>query len=185
MNQNNRGNYRTKESFTHSCLGRFVITAAVLGAVLFIAHITVPDRDTMIEEMEDNIRQCIMANDSIRTDGIDDAINNVGYTFTHADSTFDLSLWETFLKYNRLEYHRHAFYATTRIVNNFHPDGIRSGIGIFSLVIPTVNYDDFILTVDSIHKGYGKELIKTETKEMDFGEQPHIKEYHYQGESTQ
>ena len=190
MNQTDRGNYHAKESithsFTHSCLGRLVIFGAVMAVILFIAHLTVPDEKTMTEEMEDNIRQCIMANDSLQTDWIDDAINNVGYTFTHVDSTFDASLWETFLKYNQLEYHRHLFYATTRIHNNFRPDGVRVGIGIFSLVIPTVNFNDFLMRVDPIHKGYDKGLIQTiDVEEEYLGEQPHLKEYHYKGDVNQ
>lgn len=190
MNQTDRGNYRTKESishsFFHSCLGRFVIFAAVLAALLYVAHLTVPDEQTMTEEMEDNIRQCIMANDSLQTDWIDDAINNVGYTFTHCDSTFDAALWEAFLKYNRLDYHRHFFYATARIHNNFRPEGTRVGVGIFSLIIPTVNFNDFIMRVGPMHKGYDHGLIQTIDIGDDYmGEQPHIKPYHYKGDDTQ
>lgn len=189
MNQNDRGNFRTKESifhsFTHSCLGRLVIFGAIVGAILLVGHFTVPDKQTMTEEMEDNIRQCIMANDSLQTDWIDGAINNVGYTFTHVDSTFDASLWEAFIKYNELEYHRHFFYATSRIRNNLHPGGTRAGIGIFNIIIPTVEINDLIMRAEPIHKGYDKELIKTIEIEADFGEQPHIKPYHYKGDDTQ
>ena len=90
MQQTDRGNYRTHESlmheFWHSCLGKLVFLAAIIGVILIIAALTVPDEKTMKEEMTDNIRQCIEANDSIKTDWIDDAINNIGYIFTHADS---------------------------------------------------------------------------------------------------
>ena len=187
MNQNSNEHYRTNESlmhsFTHSCLGRIIILAAIMGVVLFIAHLTVPDEQTMTEEIEDDIRQCIMANDSLQTDAIDDAVNNVGYIFTHADSTFDAEIWQTFTKYNRLEYHKHAFYATMHIHNNFRPAGTRVGIGILGLVIPTVNFNDFLLRVGPIHKGYGKGLIQNiYYEDTDLGTNPNIKEYHYHGE---
>ena len=190
MNQTDRGNFRTKESilhsFTHSCLGRLVIFGAIVGAILLVGHFTVPDQQTMTEEMEDNIRQCILSNDSLQTDWIDGAINNVGYTFTHVDSTFDASLWEAFLKYNKMEYHRHFFYATSRIYNNLHPEGTRAGIGIFGIIIPTVDINDLIMRVEPIHKGYGKGLIRTIEYNDDYmGEQPHIKPYHYKGDDTQ
>jgi len=190
MKQPDRGNYRKDEglvhSFSHSCLGKLIIAAGVTAVLLFLAHISVPDEQTMTDEMNDNIRQCIMANDSIKTDWIDDAINNIGYTFTHADSTFDESIWETFNKYNRLEYHKHAFYSTMRLHNNFRPEGTRVGIGIYGLVIPTVNFNDFLLRVGPMHKGYDKRIIQNIYYEDEyFGENPNIEEYHYKGDITE
>lgn len=191
MNQNTTNKYRTNESFfkafTHSCLGKLVTLGLIMTVVLFIAHITIPDKETMIEETEDNIRQCIMANDSIQTDGLDDAINNFSITFTEADSTFDEQTWETFTKYNQLQCHRHAFYSTVRIHNNLHPSGTCAGIGIFGLVISTVNFKDLLLNVGPIHKGYGKELIQEPYKVEDeyFGDNPDIKAFHYNDEETE
>ena len=189
MDQNKKS-FRTNESlfhsFLHSCLGKIIILAGIIAVLLLIAHITVPGREEMTEETEDNIRQCIMANDSLPTDKIDDFINNIGYTFTHADSTFDVEIWRTFNKYNRLEYHEHPFYSTMHIHNNFRPEGTRVSIGIFGLVIPTVNYNDFLLRVGPIHKGYDRVLIKnTYIEEEYFGENPGIKEYHYHGEKSE
>ena len=93
MEQNDRGNYRTHESlaheFVHSCLGKIIILAVFIGALLVIGHFTIPDEETMMAEMTDNIRQCIADNDSTKTDWIDDAVNNVGYIFTHADSVIN------------------------------------------------------------------------------------------------
>ena len=189
MDQNKKGGFRTHESlaksFTHSCLGKIIILAAVLAGLLVIAYLSVPDQETMTLETEDNIRQCIMANDSTKTDKIDDAINNIGYTFTHCDSTFELETWETFCKYNQLQFHKHTFYNTMHIHNNLHPQGTRVGVGIFGMVIPTVNFTDILLSVGPVHKGYGKGLIKnTYIQEEYFGENPSVKEYHYKGDET-
>ena len=93
MYQKDHGSYRNKESllaeFQHSCLGRVVISAAILAVIAIIAIITCPSEETMYEEMNDNIRQCIEEKDSLAIDWIDDAINNVGYIFTTADTTIN------------------------------------------------------------------------------------------------
>ena len=182
-----KNDYRTNgsllHSLTHSCLGRICILAVILAVVLAIARFSVPDKETMTVEIEDAIRQCIIANDSIPTDDIDDAVNNIGYIFTYADSTkFNEETWELFNKYNKLEYYKHSFYSTMHVKNNFRPVGNRVGIGIFGVVIPTVNYHDFPLDIGPIHKGYDEKIIKTiEYKERDLGTNPDINEYHYKG----
>ena len=165
MRQNDRGDFRVHESltheFTHSCLGRLVILAVILGVLSVVAYLTVPDEETMMNEMTDNIFQCIEANDSIKTDWIDDAINNVGYIFTYADSVRDQEIIDNFYQYNRLEYKNHTLYATTLLHNNFKPDGIRVGIGLFGIVIPTVNFNDFLFRIGPLHKGYDQKPIKS------------------------
>lgn len=165
MEQTDRGSYRTKEplaqQFYHTCLGKLLILAAFLGVLLIIAHLTVPDEETMMAEMNDNIRQCIEANDSIKTDWIDDAVNNVANIFTHADSIPNQEILDNFEKYNSLQYYKHAFYATTLLHNNFKPDGIRVGIGFFGIVIPTVNFNDFLFKLGPMHKGYDQKPIRS------------------------
>ena len=164
MDQTYKGNYRTKETLTqqfyHSCLGKLVILAAIIGVLLFIAHLTIPDEETMMAEMDDNVRQCIEANDSIKTDWIDDAVNNVGYIFTTADSIPNQEIINNFYKYNEMEYYRHTFYATTLLHNNYKPEGIRIGIGVFGIVIPTVNFNDFLFRLGPMHKGYDQKVIR-------------------------
>ena len=167
MQQNDRGNnsYRTKESmvqqFYHTCLGKLIIAAAVIGALLLVAYITVPDEETMMTEMDDNIRQCIEANDSIKTDWIDDAINNIGYIFTTADSVPNQEIIDNFNEYNKLAYSRHTFYSAAMLHNNFRPNGTRVGIGIFGIVIPTVNFNDFLFRLGPMHKGYDQKPIRS------------------------
>ena len=165
MQQNTDRDYRTKETlaqqFYHSCLGKLIILAAVTGALLLIAHLTVPDEETMMMEMEDNILQCIEANYSIKTDWIDDAVNNIGYIFTSADSVPNQEILDNFNKYNKLQYYRQTFYAKTLLHNNFKPEGIRVGIGIFGIVIPTVNFNDFLFRLGPMHKGYDQKPVQS------------------------
>ena len=163
--QTDRGSFRTQESlgsqFLHSCLGKLVILGAIIGAILVVAYLSVPDEETMMTEMEDDIRQCIEANDSIKNDWIDDAVNNIGYIFTCADSIPDQEIIDNFNKYNKLEYHHHTFYATALLHNNFKPEGIRAGIGIFGLVIPTVNFNDLLFRIGPMHRGYDQKPVRS------------------------
>jgi hypothetical protein len=167
MQQTDRGSYRTQETlgsqFLHSCLGKLFIMGAFVGVLLVIALFTVPDEETMMAEMDDNIRQCIEANDSIKTDWIDDAVNNIGYIFTEADSIPDQELIDNFNKYNKLEYYKHTFYATTLLHNNYKPEGIRAGVGIFGIVIPTVNFNDFLFRLGPMHRGYDQKPVRSTT----------------------
>lgn len=169
---------------THSCLGKLVILGVIVVVLLIIAYQTRPSVVTMQDEMMDNIVQCIQDNDSLKTDKIDDAIHNVGYIFTRADSVIDPSVIGAFHKYNRLESTEHSLYSTSRIYNNIHPSGVRVGIGLFGIVVPTVNYSDLLLRIGPIHKGYGTK-IKTYIKDEYFGDNPNVEEFHYQGDPRQ
>ena len=169
MYQNNLGNYRTKETlfgmFYHSCLGKIILLLLFLGLLSVIAFFTRPDEKTVRAEMDDNIRQCIMSPDSLHNDWMDDAVANIGYIFTTADSTVDHELLRNFQKYNRLEYYEHPLYSTMYVYNNFHIEGIRCGIGVLGLVIPTVNFNDLILREGPIRKDYNHPLIEVNTDE--------------------
>ena len=143
----------------HSCFGKLIALAGVAIVMIVVGHFTIPDEETMMAEMDDNIRQCIEANDSIKNDWIDDAVNNIGYIFTTADSIPNQEIIDNFNACNKLEYYRHSFYATTLLHNNFKPEGIRVGIGIFGVVIPTVNFNDFLFRLGPMHKGYDQKVI--------------------------
>lgn len=180
----NDSTYRTKESmgkmFLHSCLGKIIILVAVILVLFIIAIISKPSQQEMETEMTDNIMQCIEANDSIEGDIIDDYVNNIGYIFTTADTANILKdLRVAFYELNRLEIYNHAAFRTAYIINNLHPDGTRVGVGIFGLVIPTVNFKDFLLRVGPMHKGYEQRLNRNVIPDYDPGTNPNIQEFHY------
>ena len=183
MYQPDRGNYNKKPSIgqaiLHSCLGKLALLGAIVALLLFIAYLTVPSKETMFEEMYDNIAQCISERDSIKIDGIDAFINNIGYTFTNVDSAkVNEEMIKHFNEHNKLEYYRHTFFATTLIHNNFKPDGTRVGIGFFGLVIPTANFNDFLLRVGPMHKGYNQQLIRQSNDNNEyFGDNPDLEMY--------
>ncbi len=169
--------------FTHSCLGRIIITAAVLLILSIIAIITAPKEEIMYAHTEDNIRQCLQYNDSIKGDVIDEVVANIGRTFTVADSTLDnKEIVEIYEKHNKIEAYRHTLFSTARLLNNKHPEGVRVGIGIFGLVISTVLYEDILMDFGAVRGKYNEPLIK-EPVDTDpyLGENPYIKPYHYEG----
>ena len=186
---NERDSYRARQSvfsqFVNSCMGRIIILAAILAILAILAALTCPSEQKMQEEMTDNIRQCIEANDSIHTDWIDDAINNVGYIFTNADSTAagDEAM-KAFFDHNQLMYCNHTLFSTMRLYNSFQVQGIRCGIGIFGFVIPTVNFNDFILRTGPLRRDYNQPVIHHDLgDDMYLGENPDLGgAFHYEGE---
>jgi len=185
MYQNNRGSYRTKESlakqFSHSCLGQIIIIAGVLGLGMLVAHLTRPSDDTMMEEMNDNVLQCIEERDSLNNDWTDLVVSNARYMLTSSDSTDESQMMLDFNRLgNRLQYNTHGLYKTVYLFNNFTPGGERCGIGFLGMVIPMLDYSDMILTEvvmqnDSAMQSYIKEFVDS----ADLGEDPLLAPYQY------
>lgn len=180
MDQNNNGEFRKSESlfkeFRRSCLGRIIICGAFLGAVLLVAFITCPSEETMFAEVQDNIRENILPNDSINTDWMDDAVSNVGYMFTTADSLDRKNQYEVdlFYKHNRLEYFNHTFFSTMRINSNIRPESVRCAFGFFGLVLTTVNFNDFLVHEGPLRKDYNQPAVQDYNTEEYFGENPDL-----------
>ena len=100
--------------------------------------------------------------------------------FTYADTTLvSEDVMKAYRTYNKLEAYRHTFYATARLVNNLHPEGVNVGVGLFGLIIPTVIYKDILLDVGPVHKGYNQKIIQPTAPEPDLGSNPNIQEFHY------
>jgi hypothetical protein len=59
---------------------------------------------------------------------------------------------------------------------------MREGIGIFGCVIPFLNYDDFLMAEGNVRGKQQDKLIKDGgIPEMDLGDNPMLKPYHYKG----
>lgn len=185
MYQNNRGSYRTKESlasqFGHSCLGQLIIIGGVLGLLMLIAHVTRPSDETMMEEMDDNVLQCIEELDSLNNDWTDLAVSNVRYMFTTSDSTVESQMMHDFNALgNRLQYNTHAFYKTVVLVNSFTPGGKRCGIGVLGMVIPMLDYNDMILSEMVMQtEPFMKQHLHVDIDSVDLGEDPLLAPYQY------
>lgn len=177
MNQNYHKQESLFKEFRQSCLGRLIIAACILGILVVIAWLTNPSEQTMNKEMNDNIRQWIQENDSLNTDWIDDAVKNTGFIFTLADSIDtpeQKHLIEQFDTINRLEYFDHTLFSTMYIHNSFHIEGKCCGIGLFGIVIPTVNFNDFLLREGPMRKDYNQPVIHNYGNEEYFGENPDL-----------
>lgn len=162
--------------FTHSCLGRLIITGAVLAVLAVIASLTKPSEERMRAEMDDNIRQCIEERDSLNSDWTETLVKNVRYMFTEADSisTHPEDL-QVFYEFNNLNCYDHSLFSTMHIHNSFHIEGKRCAIGIFGMVIPTVNFNDFLLREGPMFKEYKRpqQEYGSSTEEF-FGDNPDL-----------
>ena len=191
MDQTSNGNFKKNESpiqaFYHSCLGKIAILIGILILLFIVAIMTKPTQEEMEMEMVDNILQCIQANDSIQGDDIDDQVNNMNSVFSRADTAkINKELLTSLKKNNKLEFYNHSFFRTAYIINNIHPAGVRVGVGMFSVVYPTVLYKDLLLNVGPMQKKYKDGVIRTGTiNNHDLGTNPAVKPYHYQGDPDQ
>lgn len=191
MDQTSNGNFKKNESpiqaFYHSCLGKIAILIGILILLFIVAIMTKPTQEEMEMEMVDNILQCIQANDSIQGDDIDDQVNNMNSVFSRADTAMiNKELLTSLKKNNKLEIYNHSFFRTAYIINNIHPAGVRVGVGMFSVVYPTVLYKDLLLNVGPMQKKYKDGIIRTGTiNNHDLGTNPAVKPYHYQGDPDQ
>ena len=82
MEQFNSNTYKKQtatQEFTHSCLGKFIILVAISCILLLVAAVTCPSDSMMRWQMEDNIRECLKASDSIQNDVIDFSIRLLIY----------------------------------------------------------------------------------------------------------
>ncbi|MBP3786876.1 MAG: hypothetical protein IJG07_02750 [Prevotella sp.] len=186
MEQFNRNTYKKQsifEEFYHSCLGKAIILAILALLLGIVAIMSVPNESIMMVETEDNVRQCLQDNDSIKGDVIDEIVWNIGRTFSQADTTFDnKEVLEACWKYNKIETYSHTFYSTARIRNNTHTEGVRVGFGIFGIVISTVYYSDLVMNLGPVRGKYNQRLIQDVVVPDEYiGDNPNIKPYHYQG----
>ena len=169
MEPTNRSTYKKQSmasEFTNSCLGKLVILAGTLFILLIASILTIPSDEEMQAQMEDNIRECIQDNFEKRCDPVDEVFK----------------ILAIFNRNNKLEIYRHTIFCTARITNNLHPDGMREGIGIFGCVIPFLNYEDFLMTEGNVRGKQQDKLIKDGgIPEMDLGDNPMLKPYHYKG----
>ena len=191
MDQTSNGGYKKTETpfqaFYHSCLGKIAIFGGILVILFIVGLMTKPTQQEMEMEMVDNILQCIQANDSIQGDDIDDQVNNMNSVFSRADTAkINKELLTSLKKNNKLEIYNHSFFRTAYIINNIHPAGVRVGVGMFSVVYPTVLYKDLLLNVGPMQKKYKDGIIRTGTiNNHDLGTNPAVKPYHYQGDPDQ
>lgn len=171
------------KEFTHSCLGKIIIVTVIAIILMIIAALTRPSDSMMVWQMEDNIHECLQASDSIESDAIDDYVGNIGRIITHADTTqTSPDMWQTYKRLNRLNIYPHTLFKTARITNNTHPEGVRVGVGIFGIVIPTINYDDFLMSEGPVRGKNVDRLIQDQVIPDDYmGDNPHLKPYHYKG----
>lgn len=179
MNQADRGDYRKQktffEAFYQSCFGKSVIAIAILGILILIAYLTCPSREYMKREMSDNILQCMQEDGARDMDALDNAVANLTYIFTSADTVIDREMVEIFRKYNRLEIYEHGTFITMYVFNTLHPEGVRCAIGAFGVVVPTLKYTDLLLDIDPILRESKKKTIEIiESDPFLFGDTPNL-----------
>ena len=177
--QTNKSEYK-KESlaseFMRSCLGKIIMLVAVILLLLLAAKMTIPSDESMMYGTLDGVCQCIEESHGVPGDKSDDIVRNGIATVSHeTDSVKKDTILADFNKFNRIEIYHHTFLSTAYIISNFNSRGARAAIGVFGLVIPTVNFNDFVLRNGPVRKEYNQRIIKqTITSDTYMGDNPDL-----------
>lgn len=177
--QSNKSEYH-KETLAaeikKSCLAKVIMLVAVMLLLMLSAKLTIPSDEQMMYGTLDGVCQCIQDSHGVPGDKSDDIVRNGIATVSHeTDSAKKDTILADFKKFNRVEIYHHTFFSTAYIISNFNSRGARAAVGIFGLVIPTVNFNDFVLRNGPIRKEYNQRIIKqTITSDTYMGDNPDL-----------
>lgn len=159
-----------------SCLAKVIMLVAVILLFMLAAKLTIPSDEQMMYGTLDGVCQCIQDSHGVPGDKSDDIVRNGIATVSHeTDSAKKDTILADFKKFNRVEIYHHTFFSTAYIISNFNSRGARAAVGIFGLVIPTVNFNDFVLRNGPIRKEYNQRIIKqTITSDTYMGDNPDL-----------
>ena len=159
-----------------SCLEKVIMLVAVMLLLMLSAKLTIPSDEQMMYGTLDGVCQCIQDSHGVPGDKSDDIVRNGIATVSHeTDSAKKDTILADFKKFNRVEIYHHTFFSTAYIISNFNSRGARAAVGIFGLVIPTVNFNDFVLRNGPIRKEYNQRIIKqTITSDTYMGDNPDL-----------
>ena len=159
-----------------SCLAKVIMLVAVMLLLMLSAKLTIPSDEQMMYGTLDGVCQCIQDSHGVPGDKSDDIVRNGIATVSHeTDSAKKDTILADFKKFNRVEIYHHTFFSTAYIISNFNSRVARAAVGIFGLVIPTVNFNDFVLRNGPIRKEYNQRIIKqTITSDTYMGDNPDL-----------
>ena len=159
-----------------SCLAKVIMLVAVMLLLMLSAKLTIPSDEQMMYGTLDGVCQCIQDSHGVPGDKSDDIVRNGIATVSHeTDSAKKDTILADFKKFNRVEIYHHTFFSTAYIISNFNSRGARAAVGISGLVIPTVNFNDFVLRNGPIRKEYNQRIIKqTITSDTYMGDNPDL-----------
>ena len=158
------------------CLSKLIMLVAVILLLLLAAKMTVPSDDQMMYGTLDGVCQCIQKSHGVPGDKSDDIVRNTIASVSHETDTLKKdTILADFKKFNRIEIYHHTFFSTAYIISNFNSRGARAAIGLFGMVIPTVNFNDFVLRNGPIRKEYNQRIIRqTITSDTYLGDNPDL-----------
>lgn len=144
----------------HSCAGRLFIVGAIIGIILLTAALTVPSEETMTKNVNRAIAICLT--ESNDADKLDEAFRNVTMIFDdNSDSAkVDKVVMEFVKKYNRVKVKKNTFTSEAVIYNTQFPMGKSIAIGVFGMVIPTINNADLLKDFGVMRKEIGKKILE-------------------------
>lgn len=144
----------------HSRAGCFGIVVATILILMLAAVLTVPSKETMTRRVNRAITICLT--DNPRADNWDEALRNLSLIFDDDSTAIKVNkdVYEYVVKYNKVKVVRNTFTSEAIIVNNQFPNGTRVAIGVFGMVIPTINTHDLLMDFGEMRKEIGQQIIE-------------------------
>lgn len=121
------------------------IWAALGFAILYGAHCLVPSDERMAHSVYEDVGKCFKNKVADYSSLLGGAELGLLTNLFLDNNTATSAIEGVFDKYNRVDVERHWLYSEAKIVNDDNPDGKVVSVGFVGLVLPFVEWDDFIL----------------------------------------
>ena len=139
---------QVKKMATGCLIAALIVPVLIIGMLLFIASITVPDLEEHREEIRESAVECA-------EDEAGDILGLLGGTalkpllsLAMNTETAQRAVLENFDKRNKIEYVPGTFWSKARIVNRIYPKGKNVSFGILGMVFSSLDWEDFVLLED-------------------------------------
>ena len=137
-----------KKMATGCLIASLIVPVLIIGMLLFIASISVPDLEEHREEIRESAVECA-------EDQAGDILGLLGGTalkpllsLAMNTETAQRAVLENFDKLNKIEYVPGTFWSKARIVNRIYPKGKNVSFGILGMVFSSLDWEDFVLLED-------------------------------------
>ncbi len=122
-----------------------LIKTAVPIILLIIAWNTKPAHEKHVEEIRQSVADCTRDKVKQTTNLFVPSLGTLASTLMES-SDMDEDVMQVFDQYNKIRVKDSWFWNTGKIYNATHPHGVTASIGLFGMVIPLVDWDDYKLT---------------------------------------
>lgn len=133
------------QSIAIGCLFLLIFYGGIAGIILIVAHLTIPSDERMERAIIKDVQACV-EDKAVSVSGLfGEEASALTSMFLATDASAQ-SINENYQKYNATVIKRSWFWSVGKIYNCNSPNGVNVCFGMFGIVIPYVDWEDFALT---------------------------------------